>query len=169
MPVSFLSSLFGEKEDPLLKRAEDLVPFADVEAVGMFTQMLERFPILGQVNTEQWDFVLTVAGVFMATSRLNNLHLGDAREKKLMEVIAQHLIQWKPDGIRAFEDCKGLFEREFDRLTALGHEKRFVASDAVGLWIAWNILGRPPKTDEECMLVRTTGAMTTHVFFGWWD
>lgn len=105
----------------------------------------------------------------MAATRLNNLRLGDAREEKLMEIVAQRLCEWKPDGIRGFEDCKGLFEKEFDRLNAAGHDPRFLASDAVGKWIVWNVLGRPPETDEECMLVRSAGALATHAFFGWWD
>ena len=167
--MSFLRGLFGEKLDPLLDRAADLVQAAQMNAVGMFTPLLERFPILRQADTEHWDFIVTVAGVFMAATRLNNLRLGDRREEKLMEVVAERLNQWKAGGIRGFEDCKGLFEREFDRLDAAGHDPRFVASDAVGKWIVWNLLGRPPQTDEECMLVRATGTMVTHAFFDWWD
>jgi hypothetical protein len=167
--VSFLRGMFGGKHDPLLKKAGDLVQAAQINAVGMFTALLERFPILRQLDTKHWDFILTVAGVFMAASRLNNLRLGDAREEMLMEVVAERLNQWKPDGVRGFEDCKGLFEREFDRLAAAGHDPRFLASDAVGTWIVWNVLGRPPQSDEESMLVRATGTMTTHAFFYWWD
>ena len=169
MTVSFLRGLFGEKQDPLLDRAADLVQAAQINAVGKFTPLLERFPILRQADTEHWDFILTVAGVFMAASRLNNLRLGETREEKLMEVVAERLNRWNPDGIRGFEDCKGLFEREFDRLVAAGHDTQFVTSDAVGKWIVWNVLGRPPQTDEECMLVRRTGTMATHAFFDWWD
>jgi len=82
----------------------------------------------------------------MAATRLNNLRLGDTREDNLMEVVAKRLNEWKPDGIRGFEDCKGLFEREFDRLERAGHDPQFVAADAVGQWIVWNVLGRPPQT-----------------------
>ena len=169
MPANSPSDLSGEKLDPLLKRAEVLVSFAEANSIGMFTKQLEQFPILRQVNTEQWDFVLTVAYVFMVAYRLTDLHLGDAREEKLMEVVTEHLRQWKPDGIHGFEDCKGLFYRECDRLAAAGHEKRFVASDAVGLWIVLNLLGRQPKTDEKLMLIRVTGALATYHFFDYWD
>ena len=31
-----------------------------------------------------------------------------------MEIVADGLNRWKPDGIRGFEDCKGLFEQAFD-------------------------------------------------------
>lgn len=166
--MRFLGRLLGGRDDPLLEQARGLVQAAHINAVGMFTPLLDRFPSLREVDTEQWDFVLTVAGVFMAASRLNNLKLGDAREERLMEVVAGDLNRWKADGIRGFEDCKGLFEREFDRLTAAGHESQFIAADAVGIWIVWNILGRAPETDQECELVRTTGTLVTYAFFTWW-
>jgi hypothetical protein len=86
-----------------------------------------------------------------------------------MRIVADDLNQWQPDGIRGFENCKGLFEREFHRLTAAGHESRFVAADAVGIWIVLNVLSRAPKTDEECQLARATGTLATHGFFDWWD
>lgn len=167
--MGFLPRLFGKTQDPLLDRAGNLVQAAHINAIGMLTPLLERFPILERVDIEQWDFVLTVAGVFMATSRLNNLKLGDSHEERLMEIVADSLTRWKPDGICAFEDCKGLFEEEYDRLTAVRHEPLFVSADAVGIWIVWNVLGRSPQSDEECQLVRAAGTLTTHAFFDWWD
>ena len=158
-----------KQPDPLLERAENLVQYAKINAASMFIPVLDSFPIIQQVDVEHWDFTLTVASVFMAATRLNNLHLDDDREEKLMEVIAERLDQCKPDGIRGFEDCKGVFESEFDRLTKAGYEPRFVASDAVGKWVVMNVLGHSPQTDEECLLVRAAGGMVTHAFFNWWD
>lgn len=168
--MSLLGRVFGQRQDPLLERAESLVQAAHVNAVELYTLLLDRFAVLREADPEHWHLILlTVAGVFIAATRLNNLGLGDKREERLMAVVAERLDEWNPDGIRAFEDCKGLFEREFDRLTAAGHEARFTASDAVGLWVVWNMLGRAPQTDEEVMLVRATGGMVTHAFFNWWD
>jgi len=59
-----------EKTDPLLNNAVTLVQAAHISAVGMFTSLLDRFPILRQVDAEHWDFMLTVAGVFMAATGL---------------------------------------------------------------------------------------------------
>jgi hypothetical protein len=146
-----------------------LVSAANISAIGMFTPLLDKFPLLRPIDIKHWDFILTIAAVFMASSRLNNLHLGDAREEALMEVIAERLDQWQPDGTHAFEDCKKLYESEYDRLAATGHEKRFLASDSVGKWIVLNVFGRAPQSDDECMLVRAAGAMVTHAFFNWWD
>ncbi len=167
--MSFLGRLFSKRGEPLLGQAEKLVQADQVNAAGIFTPLWDRFPSLNSVDTEQWDFCLTVAGVFMAASRLNNLSVGDKREDRLMEIVADHLNRWKPDGIRGFEDCKVLYQLEFDRLTAAGHEPRFVATDAVGIWIVWNVFGHSPRGEEECELVRATGALVTHAFFDWWD
>jgi len=167
--LSFLRKVFGQKKDLMLEGAEKLVDAANINAVGMFTPLLDKFSVLKEADVEHWDFILTVAGVFMAATRLTGLGLKGDREEKLMEVVVGRLDQWKPDGISGFEDCKGLFESEFDRLTEAGHEPQFVASDAVGKWIVWNVLGRAPQTDEECELVKMTGAMVTHTFFDWWD
>ncbi len=93
--------------------------------------------------------------------------MSDAREEKLMKTVAEFLVDWKSDSIQAFEDCKGLYETEYDLLAA-GHEPQYQSCDAVGKWIVWNVLGRAPESHDECMLVRTVGAMVTHTFFDWW-
>ncbi len=165
--MGILGRLFKPK--PLLqKQAETLVSVAKINAISMFVPLLDKFPLLREADIEHWNFIVTVAGVFMGASRLNNLRVGDTREEELMEIVAESLVNWNSDGIRAFEDCKGLYENEYDRLAAAGHEPRFLASDAVGKWIVWNVLDRDPDTQDECMLVRTTGAIVTQAFFDWW-
>jgi len=87
-----------------------------------------------------------------------------------MDVVARSLADWSPqNGIRGFEDCKAMFERNFDALTRSQHEPRFVASDALGMWIVWNLLERAPAAEEERKLVRVVGAAVVHHFFSWWS
>ncbi len=166
--MGILDRLFEPKQDPLHRQAETLVPAAGINATSMFVPLLDKFPSLREADVAHWDFIVTVAGVFMGASRLNTMRAGDAREEELMETVAESLVKWNPDGIRAFEDCKGLYESEYDHLAAAGHEPRFLASDAVGKWIVWNVLGRTPQSEDDCMLVRATGTMVTHAFFDWW-
>lgn len=156
------------RQDPMQKAAEALVAASRGNAASMFVPVLDRFPILQGTDLQHWDFILTVAGVFMAASRLNNLAVGDAREEKLMEIVAESLEKWDPDGIRVFEDCKRYYEQQYGLLAAAGHDPEFLASDSVGRWIVWNVLGRVPHSKDEVMLVRATGAMVTHGFFDWW-
>ena len=154
--------LFKPKENHLQKQAATLVSCANINAIS------NEFPSLREVDAKHFDFVLTVAGVFIASSRLNSLKLNNVREEILMEIVAESLIEWDASGIGGFEDCKNLFEKEYDRLTVAKHEPRFIASDAVGKWIVWNVLQRTPETQDECKLIRYSGAMITHAFFDWW-
>ena len=167
--MALIEKLFGSKRDPLNERADTLVSAAQINAVGSFRPLADKFQFLGDVKLQDWDFFVTVAAVFMGATRLNNLRIDEAREDKLMEIVAGRLDEWNKDGIRGFEDCKRLFESEFDRLTQAGHDSRFVASDSVGKWIVWNVLGRAPESDDECLLVRAIGAMVTHAVFDWWE
>jgi hypothetical protein len=160
----------GQEDDPLLVRADNLVEGAQMHARAMFGSLLKQFSLLKTVSKDHWYFIVTVANVFIAATRLRNLRLGEIREEELMNTVSQRLIQWDAkNGMRAFEDCKSFFERTFDTLTKARHEPQFVAADAIGAWIVWNVLGRAPDFgDDELRLVRAVGVMTVHTFFDWW-
>jgi hypothetical protein len=167
--LKFFQARFSRKGDPLREQAEMLVDAAQVNATASFVPLLDKFPVLKNVDVEHWDFILTVAGVFVAATRLRNMNFGDAREDKLMAIVSERMVAWNPThGISGFEHCKSFFERTFDGLTRAGHEARFVASDSIGAWIVWDVLNRAPETDEERQLVRAVGAIVTHEFYNWW-
>jgi hypothetical protein len=155
---------------PVAEASGTLVQTAETYAIGTFTPLLKKFSFLREVDNGHWDFILTIAGVFIAVTRLGNLGLGENRQRKLMGKVGVKLIQWNPtNGRRYFEDCASFFERTFDALTSAGGEPRYVASDALGSWVVWNVLGRPPDSEEERKLVRTVGGMITHTFSNWWE
>jgi hypothetical protein len=166
--MGLISRLLGKPDDYLDRQARSLVDAAKVQATGSYLPLLDRFPVLGDVRREHWDFFVTVAGVFIAVTRLNKLDLPEQREDHLLEIVTQEFNAWDRDAIRAFDDCKQLFDREYDRLNAIGHDSQFLASDALGSWIVWNALGKQPITMEEITLVRGVGAITTYAFFNWW-
>jgi len=85
-----------------------------------------------------------------------------------MVTVAEALAKWNPRGKSGFEDCNDLYVSEYNRLSKAGHETQFIAFDAIGLWIVWNVLDRAPETQDECMLVRAAGAMVTYTFIDWW-
>lgn len=166
--MNFIARLFGQRKDPLDERANNLVSAARMNATAAYASLSKQHPILLQTEINSWDFIITIAGVFIASTRLNNLRIGGDREDRLMAQVANDLNTWDQNAIGAFEDCKELFEREFDRLSAIGHDPKFVASDALGLWIVWNLFNRRPHTGDEIALVRSVGALVTHAFFTWW-
>ena len=149
--------------------AQRLVATCSFYAVPLITTLSVKFPVLDNVDREHWDFIVTVAGVFIATSRLEQLGLTDKQKTSLLEIIVNDLQEWKSDGLRAIDNCKTLFEREFDELTARGHEERYTGSDALGMWIIVNVLGHGPQNKEEVRLLRTVGAMVTATFFDYWS
>jgi len=158
------------KRDPLIKKAEMLVPAANANAISAFIPLLDRYPTLQSVDTKQWDFLLTIAGVFIAVTRLSNLKLGEQREEELLMKVSAALDQWDAaNGIRGFEHCKSVYETNFDALTNSGHERRFITSDALGLWIVWELFGPQGVGEKEKELIRVVGGGVTHAFFDWWD
>jgi hypothetical protein len=156
--------------DRLLSKAEMLVRSASVNAVSMFVPLLDKFPSLRKVDPKHWDFILTVAGVFIAASRLRSINLDESHEHQLTNLIYERFNEWDSNNaVRAFEDCKQFFDRNYDALTQAGHDPQFVASDSIGLWITWKVLRDRSNNDEQRKLVRTVGAMITHTFFNWWN
>ena len=153
----------------LHEKANMLVKDAKTNSVTMYMPFLNKFSVLREVDVEHWDFILTVAGVFIAANRLNNLRLGNRREEKLMEIIAEDLDKWDSDGIPAFEHCKKFFASECERLAAAGYDPQFLTIDVIGAWITLNLLGRPPRIDEEYKLIRPVGLMVTQAFFSYWE
>lgn len=166
---------FGKKPDPtpdpLVKSAQDLIKAANVIGITSYTQFAIELPIVNKINTEQWDWVFTVATVFIAVNRLHSLNLENSTEDKLLKIISQNLASWKPDALAGYDDCKTFFDRTYDALAKSSEYKsddQFLASDALGSWMAWNLLGHASESEDERKLVRMAGAFVVHSFFDWW-
>lgn len=160
----------AQVDDPLLGRADILVQSARLNATAMFTTLLkEGHPRVGEAKTEDWDFFVTVASVYAAATGLQSLRLGEVREQKLLNKVFERLHQWEPrNTVRAYDDCRSFFLKECDGLKKKGHDPQYIAPDALGLWINWNVFGRPPQTDDEVQLTRLIGVITANDFFNWW-
>jgi hypothetical protein len=158
--------------DPLAERAKSLVNASEIAATSSAIVLVERdeFPLFSSINPLHWNFFVTIAGVFIASSRLRTSGIERRRHDRLMAIASRRLNAWNPKhGLMAFEDCKSFFERSYDGFAKdASHNPDFNAADALGGWIVWNVLDHPPGTQEESRLVRSIGAMTVHSFFDWW-
>ena len=112
--------------DPQTQKAHCLVQIARTQAIAMFTPLSEQFSELRGVDLENWDFFVTIAGVFLVTCRLEKMGMTEAQKQPLLDVVMDDLHEYKSDALRAFDDCKVLFEREFDRLTEARLEPRLI-------------------------------------------
>ena len=86
------------KRDPLESDAGLLVGAVNTLAISMFARFVDEFPFIphderGQRN---WDFVITIAGVFFALIRLRTLNLNEKRRLKLEKKVAECLVQLYP-------------------------------------------------------------------------
>ena len=160
--------LFG-RDDPQIKWAQSLVEVARISAITSLPALAERFPLLDKADREGWDFFATIAGVFIATSRLEKIAMTEEQKRARLDAIESRLTNYKSDAIRAFEDCKVLFEREFDRRSALGQDARFISADALGLWIFLNVFQRQPTNLEDANVARFSGTMVIDAVFDFWE
>jgi len=70
-----------------------------------------------RVDAKHWDFILTIAGVFVAVDQLVNLGLSENRQQKLMGKVGAKLIQRHPsNGRHGFEDCAAFLREKFKRV-----------------------------------------------------
>ena len=160
------------KDDPLERDAALLVGAANTIATGMFGRLEDEFPFIphDERALRYWDFIITIAGVFIALTGLRTLNLNEKRRLKLEKKVAAHLVQLYPTIARpAFEKCKSFFDKSYYVLLDAGYEPQLVASDAIGGWIVFEILNRAPETDQELKLVRWVGLMIVQSFFNWWE
>ena len=73
------------KRDPLESDADLLVGAVNTFAIGMFPKFIDEFAFIphDERGLRYWDFVVTIAGVFIALIRLRTLNLNEKRCLKL--------------------------------------------------------------------------------------
>jgi len=133
----------------------------------MFPKFVDEFAFIPNDERGQryWDFVVTIAGVFIALIRLRTLYLNEKRRLKLEKKVAACLVRLYPEIARP----ASFFDKAYYDLLNAGYEPQLVASDTIGGWVVWAILGHPAKTEQEFTLVRRVGTMIVQSFFNWWE
>jgi hypothetical protein len=168
--VKALRKLFGQKDDPLMERADALVAMAHAAAIGTLDSLLAKFPFLRQEDEAHSDLLFTITGVFFAVTLLQSRRLGEARQRKLTQRIALRLNEWHPkNGVQAFEHCRVFFDRTYSGLKQMDTDQEHLISDIIGGWIVWDLLEHAPETEEERRLTSVAGAIITRGFSDWWN
>ena len=83
----------------LLENAKKLPAAAKILAVSSYTQFLEKDAIVRKVEPKHWDFIISVAGVFVAVSQLNHESIAD--KDILFDEITNAAIEVYPDFVEA--------------------------------------------------------------------
>ena len=155
----------------LIERAKRLPISAKIFAISFNTKVIDDFPLVRTVKSDRWDFIITVAGIFVATSQLNHEPLDDDVKNVIREAASHAAAQWNPKAVEAIEDCTQFVNRTYDRLQSsreYSGETQFLFSDSLGFWVVSNLLDQGPESDAEGQLVRSLGATLVHTFMNWW-
>ena len=160
------------ESDGLETQAENLVKVAQVQATAAYRSVGKRFEVVHSIPIERWDWVLTIAGVFAAATRVNQIGLSGACIDSLMRIVVRNLNSWRLEGTAAFEDCTAFFDRTVNSLEkdrGYRHQPELVGCNALGWWIVWNLVGHAPESEQDQNLARVLGMLVTHSFYGWWS
>ncbi len=161
--------------DPkLIECAEELVRTAEIHAVAAYTPITDEFPFLEAYfddpeKLEHWDFIVTTATIFAALKYLEDEAFDAPTKQTLVERASAHIQQWQPeDGLRGLEDCKSFVAQSYQSALKHTDSPELALGDSVGMWIAWNILGRPSESAEERNFTRSIGQLVTQPLADWW-
>lgn len=90
----------------LIENGEKLPSAAKILAVSSYANFLDKYPIIGQIKPEHWDFVLTIAGIFVAVSQLNHENIPKQNKDTILDSVTNASIEMYPDSINACDDCR---------------------------------------------------------------
>ncbi len=150
-----------------------LLPGAQIAGISAYKALLDKFPAFNSVSMKDWDFFFLIAAVFVATMGLDKPKIGSRQKSELSAIYGRALDQWSTEWNRAFKDCGEFFWRTAEALQQSNDPEyirspKYRVSDPVGMWLVWNLLGRPPETAGERKLARAVGLLASEEFINWW-
>jgi hypothetical protein len=83
--------------------------------------------------------------------------------------IGTKLHAWEPAQLHAVEDCGQYVEAGFSQTGEVTKDTRDLFTALVGKWVALNVLGRAPETDDECNFAYAAGNLAVTGFLSWWE
>ena len=151
--------------DPLDAQAKRLVDATNILAISTFVPAVDQYPFLKQCNPNDWDFFATVASVQVGIANL--LHsVSSERFKLLYPIIAAALHKWNPQGEDAVRDCQAFIRRSLNHRSVAA--ENILPTDALGMWVIWNLLRRTPTREEASASRGIGGALATPIQ-DWWE
>lgn len=155
--------------EKLLENAKKLPKAAKILAVSSYTQFLDKYAVVRNVELAEWDFIISVAGVFVALSQLNHESLDVNEKEVILDEVTNSATELSPNFVEACENCRKFVDTTYNVLEkSYKGEEKFLFSDSLGAWIVWNLFGHAPDSEDERSLTRQLGAFLVHSFFSWW-
>jgi hypothetical protein len=154
-----------------IESGKKLPSAAKILAISSYAQFIDKYPIVAKIKPDHWDFILTIAGIFIGVSQLNHENISDSEKDALLDIVTNAGIEIYPDCIQAFEDCRVFVDRTYDGLLQekeYQSNPNYLFTDSLGSWVVWNLFGRVSSNMDERSLIRGLGAYLVHSFISWW-
>ena len=147
------------EQDPLRGRAESLVGTASLLAKTLFGRLAVYYTELFTVREEEWNFLVTAAGLYVAS-----LHLYDEVSGERLAGLSETVESNLPLGVaEAMANCG-----EFVTRRAGPESDVFTFETVLGYWVLTNALPQPP-TEGQAQLAFFIGHSLTDAFASWWQ
>ncbi len=127
-------------------------------ARSLFNRLAVNYTELFEVKEQDWNFLVTAAGLYVASLRLYYEVPGD-QLGSLSEIVNEEL---PPGTRRAMADCG-----EFVTRRAGPESDPFTFETVLGYWVLWNALPYRPREDQ-ARLAFLIGHSVTDAFASWW-
>jgi hypothetical protein len=130
-----------------LDDADKLPAAARMLAVSSYGRFCDEYPLLREVSPDHWDFVLTIAGIFVAVSKLSHDDTPETVKDTILTTVTNAALEVYPDCLEASENCADFVDRTYDGLSESQEyleRPEFLFSDSLGAWMVWNLVGHSP-------------------------
>ena len=144
--------------------AGSVVENARIIAACSYSGVVRVCPELSQASRQDWAFSLTVASICSALYLLESRG-GEQLSRRIAPLILADVRKWSVSGERAVIECGEWLLRNGD--TATDRDSPTSHADALGSWVVWNCLQRPPSADCS-RLVEAAGALAASPFLDYW-
>ena len=156
------------KKDPLFNEVTSLVPSANALAISSFTTFSDKYQIISEVDTDDWDFFYTVAAVSYALMGLANYVSSEERYTKLCKILSRELHSWHKNAEYAMGDLMSHLNKAWQNAQHLENEEatKLLAS-CLGSWCLINFKLEAPR-DKPSALALEIGFIIILSFTDWW-
>jgi hypothetical protein len=150
-------------------KIRSLLPAIRASAVASYSTLRKRYPDLSRLDLDSWDFLMTVAGLYAAITRLR-AKLEPEHTRPYIPLLEAEISAWdRLNGLRALADCDGFVNRGLpDEVPDSRQEREALLSYALGMWVLWNLYQCQPPGDQR-ELAQAIGGLMFLSFADWWD
>lgn len=154
---------FG-KDEFYEERAQDLVKSASIFATSSTVTVMEAVPLIDRyfktrvLSTDSSDFYMTIASIGTAFVTIAD-HVPKGKRENVCTKIGEELVRFHPKGYLALENLSRLLH---DSCNA-----GIPFHNAVGNWLAINLLERDQPDKEDMEAFSSVGALIQQTFGGW--